>query len=57
MEIEDIVKSKNIIVKNPDTLKKFMIDLIDLNPVTHEDFDKYCKIIRKNINFYQERLI
>ena len=24
MEIEDIVKSKNIIVKNPDALKKFM---------------------------------
>ena len=33
MEIEDIVKSKNIIVKNPDTLKKFMIDLIDLNRI------------------------
>ena len=56
MEIEDIVKSKNIIVKNPDTLKKFMIDLIDLNPVTPKDFDKYCKNIRKKYKFLPRKI-
>lgn len=56
MEIEDIVKSKNIIVKNPDTLKKFMIDLIDLNPLTLKDFDKYCKIIRKKYKFLPRKI-
>ena len=56
MEIEDIVKSKDIVLKNEPLLKKFIIDLVDTYPTTPQEFEKECKVIRRRYKFLPRKI-
>lgn len=56
MDIEDIVKSKDIVLKNEPLLKKFVIDLVDTYPTTPQEFEKECKVIRRRYKFLPRKI-
>ena len=56
MDIEDIVKSKDIVLKNEPLLKKFVIDLVDAYPTTPQEFEKECKVIRRRYKFLPRKI-